>query len=117
MFDIGFSELLMFGAIALIILGPEKLPHAARSAGKWYAKIRHTINSIQNEIESEFDLAEARRQMQEELEKIRNAEARMKQEMEELRDNMQEFQQQQNCKSDTDQGSSDHNKSSNSGKK
>ena len=33
MFDIGFSELLLFGVIALIVLGPEKLPQAARTAG------------------------------------------------------------------------------------
>ena len=46
MFDIGFSELLLFGVIALIVLGPEKLPQAARTAGQWYAKnASHSVNT------------------------------------------------------------------------
>ena len=50
MFDIGFSELLLFGVIALIVLGPEKLPQAARTAGQWYAKLRRTISTLQSDI-------------------------------------------------------------------
>lgn len=93
MFDIGFSELLLFGAIALIILGPEKLPHAARTAGRYYAKFRRTVATLQSEIEAELDLAETRKQMQEELAKIRQAELDMKREMEALRSSMNELQQ------------------------
>jgi len=93
MFDIGFSELLLFGAIALIILGPEKLPQAARTAGRYYAKFRRTVATLQSEIEAELDLAETRKQMQAELAKIKQAEADMKREMDELRANMQELQQ------------------------
>lgn len=70
MFDIGFSELLLFGVIALIVLGPEKLPQAARTAGQWYAKIRRTVSTLQSEIEAELDLAETRQQMQKELAKF-----------------------------------------------
>ncbi|WP_201512128.1 Sec-independent protein translocase protein TatB [Psychrobacter alimentarius] len=91
MFDIGFSELLLFGVIALIVLGPEKLPQAARTAGQWYAKIRRTIATLQSEIEAELDLAETRQQMQKELAKIRQTEADMRREMAEMRGNMQEF--------------------------
>ena len=93
MFDIGFSELLLFGAIALIILGPEKLPHAARTAGRYYAKFRRTVATLQSEIEAELDLAETRKQMQEELAKIKQAELDMKREMEALRSSMHELQQ------------------------
>lgn len=96
MFDIGFSELLLFGAIALIILGPEKLPQAARTAGRYYAKFRRTVANLQSEIEAELDLAETRKQMQAELAKIKQAEADMKREMDELRANMQELQQHDN---------------------
>lgn len=91
MFDIGFSELLLFGVIALIVLGPEKLPKAARTAGQWYAKLRRTVSTLQSEIEAEFDLAETRQQMQEELAKIRQTEANMKREMAEMRGNMRQF--------------------------
>ncbi|WP_201555724.1 Sec-independent protein translocase protein TatB [Psychrobacter sp. 72-O-c] len=96
MFDIGFSELFLFGVIALIVLGPEKLPQAARTAGKWYAKIRRTVSTLQSEIEAELDLAETRQQMQNELAKIRQTEADMKREIAEMRGNMQEFESSQN---------------------
>ena len=102
MFDIGFSELLLFGVIALIVLGPEKLPQAARTAGQWYAKIRRTISTLQSEIEAEFDLAETRQQMQNELAKIRQTEADMRREMAEMRGNIKEFESAQNLKPSDD---------------
>ena len=96
MFDIGFSELLLFGVIALIVLGPEKMPQAARTAGQWYAKMRRMVSTLQSEIEAELDLAETRKLMQEEIAKIRETEAEMKREMAEMRGSMQEFEQSQN---------------------
>ena len=96
MFDIGFSEILLFGAIALIVLGPEKLPQAARTAGQWYAKFRRTVATLQSEIEAELDLAETRQQMQNELAKIRQTESDMKRELAEMRGSMQKFEQSQN---------------------
>ncbi len=96
MFDIGFSELLLFGVIALIVLGPEKLPQAARTAGQWYAKLRRAAATIQSEIEAELDLAETRQQMQEELAKIRQTREEMKREMAEVRGNMKAFESSQN---------------------
>ena len=96
MFDIGFSELLLFGIIALIVLGPEKLPQAARTAGQWYAKLRRTVSTLQSEIEAELDLAETRQQMQNELAKIRQTESDMKRELAEMRGSMQKFEQSQN---------------------
>ena len=96
MFDIGFSELLLFGVIALIVLGPEKLPQAARTAGQWYAKIRRTVSTLQSEIEAELDLAETRQLMQKELAKSRQTEADMRREMAEMRGSMQEFESSQN---------------------
>ncbi|HSP84493.1 MAG TPA: Sec-independent protein translocase protein TatB [Psychrobacter sp.] len=96
MFDIGFSELLLFGVIALIVLGPEKLPQAARTAGQWYAKLRRTVSTLQSEIEAELDLAETRQQMQNELAKIRQTESDMKRELAEMRGSIQKFEQSQN---------------------
>lgn len=91
MFDIGFSELFLFGIIALIVLGPEKLPQAARTAGQWYGKLRRTVSTIQSEVEAELDLSETRKQLQAELDKIRKTEANMKQEMAAMRGDMREF--------------------------
>ncbi len=101
MFDIGFSELLLFGVIALIVLGPEKLPQAARTAGQWYAKFRRMIATLQSEIESELDLAETRKQMQDELAKIRQTETDMRRELAELRGSMDKFENTQNQSLDT----------------
>lgn len=95
MFDIGFSELVLFGVIALIVLGPEKLPHAMRTAGRYYAKFRRTVSTLQAEIENELNLAEARRQMQEEITKIRENEADIQKQMDELKSNLQHLQQSQ----------------------
>lgn len=95
MFDIGFSELVLFGVIALIVLGPEKLPHAMRTAGRYYAKFRRTVSTLQAEIENELNLAEARRQMQEEITKIRENEAGIQKQMDELKSNLIHLQQSQ----------------------
>ncbi len=100
MFDIGFSELLMFGVIALIVLGPEKLPQAARTAGQWYAKVRRMISTLQSDIESELDLAETRKQMQNELVKIRQTETDMRRELAEMQSSMNKFKHSQPQKSD-----------------
>lgn len=119
MFDIGFSELLLFGVIALIVLGPEKLPQAARTAGQWYAKIRRTVSTLQSEIEAELDLAETRQLMQKELAKIRETEAEMRREMAEMRGSIQEFESSQNQtlksahESNADAGNGNNDKSNN----
>lgn len=60
MFDVGFSELLLLAIVALVVLGPEKLPHAARVAGAWVARIRRTITTMQTEIEREVAAEEVR---------------------------------------------------------
>lgn len=70
-----------------------KNSQAARTAGQWYAKFRRTVATLQSEIEAELDLAETRKQMQLELEKIRQAEVDMKREMEALRSSVSELQQ------------------------
>lgn len=64
MFDVGFSELLLLAIVALVVLGPEKLPHAARVAGAWVARIRRTISTMQTEIEREVAADEVRQAME-----------------------------------------------------
>lgn len=84
MLDVGFSELLVFGIIALLVLGPEKLPEAARFAAKWYAKFKRAISSVQNDIDRELRLSEFREQMQQEMQKIQELEKKMEAQMHEL---------------------------------
>lgn len=81
MFNISFGELLAFAIIALIILGPEKLPHTLRSVLFKYRAVKNQINKIQNDIENELDLIELKRVMQEELQKIKQNEEQLKQQL------------------------------------
>ncbi len=64
MFDVGFSELMMVGLIALLVIGPERLPKAARIAGYWLGKTRNTIANVKAEIKQEFQAEEMRQLMQ-----------------------------------------------------
>ena len=84
MLDVGFSELLVFGIIALLVLGPDKLPEAARTAAKWYAKFKRAITSVQNDIDRELRLSELREQMQNEMKRIQELELKMQAQMQEL---------------------------------
>ena len=60
MFDVGFSELVMVGLIALLVIGPERLPKAARIAGFWIGKARSTVASVKAEIKQELHAEEMR---------------------------------------------------------
>lgn len=53
MFDIGFSELVVIGLVALIVLGPKRLPEVARAAGRWAARLRRFIDDTRREIDRE----------------------------------------------------------------
>lgn len=61
MFDIGFAELLLIAVVALVVLGPEKLPTAVRALGLWVGRAKRTLSSIQSEISEELRLEEMRR--------------------------------------------------------
>jgi len=52
MFDVGFSELLVIAVVALLVLGPERLPKAARFAGLWVRRARAQWNSVKAEFEA-----------------------------------------------------------------
>lgn len=67
MFDVGFSELILLAIVALVVLGPEKLPHAARILGAWVGRIRRTVTQIQSEIEREVSAQEMKAQMEKEF--------------------------------------------------
>lgn len=84
MLNIGMSELLLFGIVSLLVLGPEKLPEAARFVGKWYGKIKRLISSVQNEIDQELRLSEFREEMQKEINRISELENRVQQRLNEL---------------------------------
>jgi sec-independent protein translocase protein TatB len=61
MFDIAFSELVVIAIVALIVVGPEKLPKLARTAGLLISRVRNYANSIKEEIENTVKLEELRK--------------------------------------------------------
>lgn len=61
MFDIGFSEIVLIMVIALIVVGPERLPRLARSTGLWIGKIRGLVASVKAEIDHELAAEELRK--------------------------------------------------------
>ena len=56
MFDIGFWELVVIAVIALLVIGPERLPQFARDAGRFIGKIRRLIQTTKRELEKELDI-------------------------------------------------------------
>lgn len=63
MFGISFGELLLIGLVALLVLGPERLPGAARTAGLWIGRLKRSFNAIKQEVEREIGADEIRRQL------------------------------------------------------
>lgn len=56
MFDIGFQEILMVSVLALLVMGPERLPEAIRTGSLWLAKIRRSFSQMKEEIENEVGI-------------------------------------------------------------
>jgi len=65
MFDIGFWELCLVGLVSLIVIGPERLPKAARIAGFWIGKTRNMVQNVKTEIKEEFQAEELRLNLKE----------------------------------------------------
>ena len=61
MFDIGFSELLMIGVVALIVIGPERLPKVARTAGHLYGRMQRYVSDVKSDISREIEIDELKR--------------------------------------------------------
>jgi len=75
MFDIGFSELVLIGVLALLVLGPKRLPEVARTAGRWMAQLRRFVNNVKQDFDRELhgeELAELRK-LKQELDDTRRA--------------------------------------------
>ena len=64
MFDVGFSELLIIAVVALLVLGPERLPKAARFAGLWVRKARAQWYAVKSELELELAREEMKKHLQ-----------------------------------------------------
>ena len=61
MFDIGFSELIVIGIVALVVVGPERLPKVARTAGLLLGRLRRYVDEVQADISREMQLDELKK--------------------------------------------------------
>jgi sec-independent protein translocase protein TatB len=61
MFDIGFSELMVIGVVALIVIGPEKLPRVARTVGHLAGRLQRYVSDVKADINREIELDELRK--------------------------------------------------------
>lgn len=96
MFDIGFSELLLIGVVALIVLGPERLPKAARLTGLWIRRARAQWYSVKSELERDLAAEELRRSVRDAQhglhsisEQVQQADTRLRQESRALHGDVQ----------------------------
>jgi sec-independent protein translocase protein TatB len=61
MFDIGFSELIVIGIVALVVIGPERLPRVARTAGLLLGRMQRYVNEVKADINREIQLDELKK--------------------------------------------------------
>jgi sec-independent protein translocase protein TatB len=70
MFDIGFFEIVMVAVVALLVLGPERLPEAARTAGKWVGQAKRMVNQLTQEVEKQVKADEIRSRLEQQGESL-----------------------------------------------
>ncbi|MGE0801353.1 MAG: Sec-independent protein translocase protein TatB [Lautropia sp.] len=60
MFDISFTEMLIVAVVALVVIGPERLPKVARQAGQWITKLRRYVDDVKSDFNRQIELSELR---------------------------------------------------------
>jgi len=75
MFDMGFTEMMLIGIVALIVIGPERLPGVARTAGKYVGRLKRFMTTVKADVEQELradELREILSQQQKELNSLKD---------------------------------------------
>ncbi|MFP5409784.1 MAG: Sec-independent protein translocase protein TatB [Gammaproteobacteria bacterium] len=80
MFDIGFTELIVIGVVALIVIGPERLPKVARTAGHLFGRMQRYVSTVKSDISREIELEELRKAGQSFRESVESVNAEVQQE-------------------------------------
>ena len=70
MFDVGFTELLLIGIVALVVVGPERLPAVARTAGQWIAKLQRFVKGVKTDLATELDSGDLKKLIGDQREQI-----------------------------------------------
>ncbi|WP_428310830.1 Sec-independent protein translocase protein TatB [Hydrocarboniphaga sp.] len=90
MFDISFSELALCFVVALVVLGPERLPKLARTLGLWSGKARAYMRNLTTELERETQMADIKKQFQEAQQALLESKAELEKSTRALHDDVKE---------------------------
>jgi len=89
MFDIGFSELIVIAIVALVVIGPERLPKVARTIGLLLGRAQRYVNDVKSDINREMQLDELKKLQSQVTDSARELESSMRTEFENARNAMQ----------------------------
>lgn len=81
MFDFGFSELAVIGVVMLIVVGPERLPKVARTAGHLLGRLQRYVSDVKSDIQREMQLDELKKLQQQVQEQAREVESSVRSQM------------------------------------
>lgn len=70
MFDVGFTEILLIGIVSLIVIGPERLPAVARTAGQWIGKLQRFVRGVKTDLASELETGDLKKLIGDQREQI-----------------------------------------------
>lgn len=90
MIDLGLSKLALIGVVALVVIGPERLPKVARMAGTLFGRAQRYINDVKSEVSREIELDELRKMQQEMQEAASSVEQTIAESVSEIESNVQE---------------------------
>lgn len=85
MFDIGFSELMVIGIVALVVIGPERLPKVARTLGHLLGRAQRYVNDVKSDINREMQLDELKKLQAQVVDSARAMETSVRQEIDAAR--------------------------------
>ncbi len=81
MFDVGFSELIVIGLVALIVIGPERLPGVARTVGHLLGRLQRYVNDVKSDINREMQLDELKKLQEQVTTQARDMERQVNEQM------------------------------------
>ncbi|WMP19069.1 Sec-independent protein translocase protein TatB [Thiothrix lacustris] len=90
MFESSFLEMLMVGVVALLVIGPERLPTVARTIGRWIGKVRRFVAKTRADIDRELNTEELRNMLYKQEEEIRNMQAMMREKTDSVRKELEQ---------------------------
>jgi len=90
MIDLGLSKLALIGVVALVVIGPERLPKVARMAGTLFGRAQRYVNEVKAEVSREIELEELRKMQKDMQDAASNVEQTIAQNLSELESDVQE---------------------------